>query len=292
MSRAKGKTKNRKVKQSKPRKRKDLKKTGSSFYKKLASLLVFIVIAGAIGAGGGMLVRLAYNTLTTAEQFAIKKITVSGNQRVSRSEILERSGLQTKDNIFGVDLENAVRNIKSHPWIKGVTVKREFPDGLMIHVLERDAAAILRRDGMKLMDASGEIFKNLAPNDPLDLPVVTAKGGKSANVTTEVRKKALKLINMAEKSGIMPAEGISEIIITPGGMKMLGTGSLRYVNFGDADISESWHALEMVIADARRSGAEVVGVDLRYKKGAAVRLKTDPKTMVADGRGLSADESK
>ena len=145
---------------------------------------------------------------------------------------------------------------------------------------------------IKLMDASGEVFKSIEPGDPMDLPVVTAKGGESEDLDIEARMKALKLINMAEKSGIMPADRISEIIVAHGEMKLLGTAGLRYVNFGDANISKSWSALEAVLADARRSGAEVVGVDLRYREGAAVRLKTDAKTMVADGRGLSANGSK
>ncbi len=83
---------------------------------------------------------------------------------------------------------------------------------------------------------------------------------------------------------MMPDESISEIVVSASGLKLIGVDEPHYVEMGDKDIERRWLMLEIVLAEARRSGAEVIEVDLRYRDGAALKLKAAPKTLVADGR--------
>jgi len=259
--------------------------------RKAAGVFVFVLVAAVIGGGGGMLARWAYVSLMHSETFAIRRIEIMGNNHVDRGEILRLSGLKEGRNIFTVDLDRAARRVQSHPWIWGVTVKRNFPDSVVIHVVEREATAIIRQGGFRLIDASGEIFKPLELGDPVDMPVIGGPDGTDADMGSQETDRILRVIDLARVSSMMPESNISEIVVAPGGVKLIGIDEPRLVNLGDKNFEKRWLTLEVALAEANRSGAEVVSVDLRYKDGASLKFKAAPKTLVADGGVLKENEA-
>ena len=284
----KGRNRKRKVKQAKHRAPKPYRRKSSAPLKKIAGYMVILIAAVLLGGAGGMAVRWVHTTVLQSKSFAVNEIVVFGNSHVDQEVIIKHSRLKKGSNIFTVDLEGAAIGVKSHPWVKGVTVKRRFPDKIIIHVVERTATAVVRQRGLRLMDPSGEVFKSLDPGDPVDMPVVTGPNGTDAILDDEVVARLLRVMELARESGTMPENNISEIVVSSdGGIDLIGVDEPRYVNLGGADIERRWFVLEIVVADARRSGAEVYGVDLRYKDGAALKLKDGPRTLVADGGSVT-----
>ena len=284
MPRVKEKTRNRKIKQAKPKARKPLRSKRSGSWRKVAAVLAFVVVASTVGAAGGFCARQLYVLFTSSQTFAVHNIEVLGTTRVGRNEILDRSGISEGANIFSVDIDEAARLIQSHPWIKGVTVKRYFPDRILIHIVERTAAAIIRLDKLMLIDGDFEIFKALEAGDPRDFPIITVRRGSENAIDPVAMKRALRLIESARSSSIVNDSNISEIILTDHGMEIVLIGPPYSIKMGYELADENWSKLETVLADAQRNGEEVVGVDLRYREGAALRVKSSPQTLVADGR--------
>lgn len=257
---------------------------GMMKFKKTARVMLVVLAAVAVGAGGGYGARSIYDGLLSSDLFAIKSIEVSGGKRLSREKILSLAGIREGQNIFRVDAEQAVNQIASHPWVKGVTVRRQFPDRVIIRVVEREAQSLVRKSGLWLMDETGVAFKPVQTGDPIDMPVITGPGEIEGEREKEMMQRALAHIERAENSDLLPAAQISEIIISPlGRITLFTTGALERVDFGKKDIDSQWAMLEAVLADVKRSGLEVVSVNLNHTRGAAVRIKkADPSTLVAD----------
>jgi cell division protein FtsQ len=286
----KGLSKKKMAKQGKSRPLKPFRDAASQLWRKVANVLLIFAAAAVIGAVGGVAARGMRKVLTQSNNFAIREIEVSGNSHVSKDEILRRSGLKEGLNIFTVDLERAAQSVDSHPWIKGVTIKRKFPNKIVIHVIERKAAAIVRQEGyLKLMDLSGEVFKVLESGDPVDMPVIDGPGGTDVVLSNRAKADIFGILDLARISTVVPISSISEIMVNPSGYELMGVGELCRVRLGDGDIKNRWAVLELVLTDARRSGSEIMGVDLRYKDGAVLKLKADAKTLLADVRRVNSN---
>lgn len=76
-------------------------------------------------------------------------------------------------NVFAADLDAARARLLEDPWITDAVLARRLPGAISIHVVERQAAALVALGDTFLATADGEPFKKLAPDDPIDLPIVT-----------------------------------------------------------------------------------------------------------------------
>lgn len=119
---------------------------------------VIFVLVLAIAAEG---VYVASGT----KYFNVRRIEVSGNQRVTTAKIIKLSGISKKDNIFGIDTALTVKRIGVDPWIKQVSVARALPLTIKINVAERQPLATCFQDGVYyLLDNDGAVvLKGPAP---------------------------------------------------------------------------------------------------------------------------------
>ena len=75
--------------------------------------------------------------------FTVEQINISGNTRIKEKEILKRSGLrQGESSIFF--FEDAVEeNILRNPWVKSISVRKEFPKKVYIEIVEEEVYCLL-----------------------------------------------------------------------------------------------------------------------------------------------------
>lgn len=101
----------------------------------LYKMLTFVVICAAIAVA-----------LTLF--FKVEDITVIGNERYSRQQIVDASGLQIEDNMFLMNKYRISDQITSAlPYIETVQIRRALPDGLVITVSECSAPAAVTYNG-------------------------------------------------------------------------------------------------------------------------------------------------
>jgi cell division protein FtsQ len=119
----------------------------------------------------------------TSSTLKVAHITVAGHQRMSRGEVLSRlEGLEGA-NMLTVDLEEWRRRLRTAPWIADATLRRVFPNTVMVVIAEREPMGIGRvNDKLLLIDPEGIIIDEFGPNYAgLDLPIIDglAVGGPS-----------------------------------------------------------------------------------------------------------------
>lgn len=104
----------------------------------------------------------------------IKNVNVLGQlEHLSADDLVRIAGIHETDKLFEIDLDRISGNIHRHPWVRDVSLRREFPDTLQIHVREREARAILFVNDFYLVDDRGAVFMKMEASDFQDLPVLT-----------------------------------------------------------------------------------------------------------------------
>ena len=106
--------------------------------------------------------------------FRVNSLEVSGNVRYTAEEIIEASGIKTGDNLIGLSRSRVSASICTKlPYVENVNVKKVLPDGVVLRVSERVAAASVESaEGRWLISAQGKLLEK----DPGSARVVTING--------------------------------------------------------------------------------------------------------------------
>ena len=130
-----------------------------------AAVVLAIAIYGAYGATALVL---------SADALTVTRITIDGNARMSRGEILSLlEGLQGRSMVT-VDLDRWRRKLLTSPWVSEAAVRRVLPGTVHVVIAERQPTAIGRLgDALYLVDQHGIVIDEFGPNyAEFDLPII------------------------------------------------------------------------------------------------------------------------
>ena len=109
-----------------------------NFRYRLGQIFRIIVIVGLITVlvYGGLSLR---QWLLTGERFGLREIVVKGTGQLTVSQVLSQVPWRVGDNIFRCNLSEVRQNLlKSFPRIKKVSIRRSYPNKIVIKVRERE----------------------------------------------------------------------------------------------------------------------------------------------------------
>lgn len=91
--------------------------------------------------------------------FQVRKISVTGNERLDENTIISHAKVSPKDNIIFLKKDQVRENTLTNPFIEDVEVKKSLFRGLTLNVKERQAAATIKLgDKYLLLDRFGVII--------------------------------------------------------------------------------------------------------------------------------------
>lgn len=205
----------------------------------------------------------AYNFVIVSPYFQMKETLVRGTERLQSDAVVELTGLKPSQNILMTNLGAVARKVKANPWVKDVSVRRDFPDRLVIEVTERKPVALVERgDGLYFIERDGTAFEKIATGEKTDLPVLTGFYRKGAE-NREMILKSLELLDfMASYTEVPEIRHISEIHGDDlFGLSLFAEGLCLKLGFGEFDTK--LRRLKPVLADlARRSLSGYFIIDL------------------------------
>ena len=212
----------------------------------------------------------------SAKSLAISRISVTGNARMSTREVYEVLRELRGANMLTADLESAREKLLDSPWIADVEIRRSFPSGISVAVVERDVAAIGRIGAeLYLIDARGDTIVQFGPSHAgFDLPVINglgaAEGGGS--LVDEQRAALASRLLTALRARPDLATRISEIDVSdPRDAVVLLNGDTALVHIG---IEQFVERLQLYVdtAQALRERVPAIDqVDVRYGERVVVR---------------------
>ena len=150
---------------------------------------VAIVIAGVTFMGLPQLAGVAAAEMVGRAGFEVKRVEVTGIDRMERMTVYEIATAQQSMAMPLVDLQEVRAKLMDQPWIAEARVSRRLPDTLMIDIVERKPAAIWQnRQRLSLIDATGVELEPVALEAMPNLPLVI---GPFANTKSAALKTLL-----------------------------------------------------------------------------------------------------
>jgi len=135
-----------------------------------------ITIFVAMLTGLSILCIFLYDVLIALPYFKTKDIQISGQQLLSKNDILAWVQLSPQENIVAVRTNNIKKRLIHHPWISQATISRTFPNRLSIEIVEKQPLAIVLFDRPLIIDTNGYVIKEKDKSDfsAIDnLPIIT-----------------------------------------------------------------------------------------------------------------------
>lgn len=196
--------------------------------------------------------------------FPVKNIEIVGNRHLSDKEISRMSKLKTGVSIFSVSSRSIVKRLERSPWIKGVTLRKEMPDTILIRIKEAVPAALLKKKGeYYLVRSDGEILEKQGDGEKF-LPVITGKTGNR-----KAFREAVRFARVLREYGVDTTTNSEIVVDEPENMTLQYADTTIKVGYGayEAKLLRYMELKDEIV----RRGIPVGSIDLRYDKRVIVR---------------------
>jgi cell division protein FtsQ len=261
---------------------KRLKNKGEkSAYRRGEKLLAYLKRGGIAAALTAFAAAAVFAVRLSTGVFPVRHIIVTGNENIEESDIRDAVTAETAKGLLRVSLKDIDRTLRTQPWVKDVSLRKQYPDTLMVSIEETTAKAILNyNDGLYLMDGRGNILETIKEKETSFLPVIT--GIDYRNNRTDV-VEALRLIDALSEEGFLSEKESVEITLRPYGLSMNMDGEIFKVGYGNyGEKLKRWKDLE---AEVMKRGITVEYIDLRFAGRVIVQqVKPAPRPPAKKGR--------
>ncbi len=187
--------------------------------------------------------------LFSSASFLIDEIVIKGANRVTSAEIIKRSGIRAGMSTVFFHESSAKNSLLKSPWIKDVTILKEYPSRVVISINEYEPFCIAAfEEGIYLyLSETGKKLGEINHKEGLDYPVITMDGRHDESLIGQ----AIQLLKLSKTSNILSWEEISEVKISNRfGIRML-TNDKRYIDFGTGNLISKWYKVEKIINRSR-----------------------------------------
>ena len=145
--------------------------------------------------------------------FRVNTIQVEGNVRYTAQEVIDASGVKQGDNLIALPGGRVSAAIRAQlPYVEGVTLQRSYPDGLIIRVTERVAAASVgSAEGRWLISAQGKLLeKDNGTVQAVQITGLAAVGPYAGGMIQTAEEERLTLDYVKELLGVLESRGMLE----------------------------------------------------------------------------------
>jgi cell division septal protein FtsQ len=232
------------------------------------------MVAVCVVIGFGM--YRAVDLALSAEALTVTRITVRGNERLSRGEVLALLEGLRGASMVTADLEQWRRKLLASPWVADAALRRELPGTLAVLVSEREPMAIGRiRDVLYLIDQQGTIIDEFGPNyAEFDLPIVDGLASRRPGSTLVDDSRAAlasRLIGDLQRRPDLAAR-LSQIDVSDiHDAIVVLKDDTALVHVGDEKFTDRVQAYVDLVPALRERIPDIDYVDLRFDERVYVR---------------------
>jgi cell division protein FtsQ len=204
-----------------------------------------------------------HHFLARAVGLGLEQVTISGIAQMRENEVLMAAGLSSKVSLAFLDVNDVRERLEHVPLVKSATVRKLYPNELVITLTEREPHAIWQNNGeLFIIAADGTVIDLMQDERFVGLPLVV---GENANTRS---KDYLALLDAAGplKSRIRAGSLVSGRRWT---LKMDNGMDVRLPEQGAADALARLVKLER---EQKILEKDVLAIDLRMADRVVVRL--------------------
>lgn len=192
--------------------------------------------------------------------------------RVTEQEVRTLLARYTESGFLGMDVQDLRDELEQNPWVAHATVRRVWPDVLVISI--REQQPIARWGDTALLNDIGEVFAPPLRGPETDLPALAGPEGSEALVLSQYAAfvETLAALGMTPASVILSQRGSWIIDVDEGPLLRLGRDDVMARL--ERLVAVYRNGLQDHLADART-------IDLRYGNGFSVSKNTVTTDAVA-----------
>ncbi|MHB1012681.1 MAG: cell division protein FtsQ/DivIB [Desulfobacteria bacterium] len=210
-------------------------------------LIGWIAAALLVVGFTGVAFASAYSWLTRSPLFTVRTIDMNRCANVSLEEVWAIVRGDGSGILWSVPAKEIARRLSGDPWVRSVSVRKSFPDRLVVRIQERTPVAMVNLDVLHYLDEEGRPFKRLTAYDPKNLAIVTgfsrAELLRKDPVTARDLRKTLDLLRGVEAGALR--QNVSEIHFdAQDGYTVVTRDTGLQLKVGTMDVNEAIRRIE------------------------------------------------
>ena len=196
---------------------------------------------------------LCHDFLTQCDYFRTESLVVTGADRLSEEQVIKQAELNKGINILSVNLSIARKKLLAHSWIAEAEVNRELPSSINIRIKEQKPFAILDLGRKFVINANGEIFKEMDASDPVNLPIISGLEFADINVRGKPRSipynAVMNILELGQKpESVIPIKIIKRIHVDREiGLTIHAFDRIKAIKIGYNNYSSKYAQLKKVL---------------------------------------------
>lgn len=224
-----------------------------------AAVLLALVFVGAAGAA-------VYSWLGHSRLFSVRVVDLNECGHVTRGEVIGMLGGTASGNIWALSKEEIGKRLQNHPFVREVSVRKAFPDRLIVRIEERTPVAMVNLDSLYYVDEEGLLFKRLTAYDAKDYPILTGFSRKDLlardPVTMRDLRRTIAMVRRANEG--MFSRNLSEVHFDAlEGYTLVRRDDGLQVKVGTMEPEEAMRRIEEALPKLAKLGQSHGLVDLR-----------------------------
>lgn len=228
----------------------------------------------------------------------VSRITVDGNSRLSRGEVISLLDGLSGQSMVMVDLEQWREKLLASPWVADAAMRRVLPGTVVVAIAERAPVAIGRLgEQLYLLDQRGSVIDEYGPSyAEFDLPIIDGLGAspEKGGALVDDRRSvlAMRLLQALQAQPDL-AKRVSQIDVSdPHDAMVILKDDTAYVRIGEDQFTERLQAYLDLAPTLRQRVPDIDYVDLRFGERVYVRPQGGRSRVqpVKSSRGLNGGE--
>ncbi len=238
--------------------------------KLMAVGMALVLVAGLIQIRGQIhdgvvIVAEAASTGLASAGFGVSAIDITGQALTSEADILGALAIAPKTSLLAFNAEAARQRVLALPAVTDASVRKAYPDRLIVTVSERKPIARWTVDGTTyLVDTAGTPLVGVSSSADTDLPLVIGQGAAD-DAAAIIRALGL---HPALDKGIIALSRIGDRR-----WDMLYNTGLR-IQLPETGVTQALKTLDRLERDHAIFERDLARIDLRVPDGVIVRLAT------------------
>jgi cell division protein FtsQ len=111
--------------------------------------------------------------------FPVRVVDITGVKELTKEEVLSASGLSPSNSLLFANLAEVRARLKALPLVAEATVRKLYPDRVIVSIVEREPFALWQQDGVvKVVSVDGTVIDSLSDRRYLRLPHVVGPNAR------------------------------------------------------------------------------------------------------------------